>query len=225
MSIDQIIDFVLHINTHLDVLVRDYGVWVYAILFVIVFCETGLVVTPFLPGDSLLFAVGALCGLGSMDLWVSAGVLLAAAILGDAANYGIGHWTGPKVFRMKTSRWFNPRHLERTHVFMEKYGGKAIVLARFAPIVRTFAPFVAGIGRMTYFRFMVYNVAGALAWVVCFLGAGYLFGNIPFVKNNFSLVTLGIIVVSTIPAAVEYLRHRKHRAMERGKEKGKAASG
>lgn len=208
-AIKTIIDFILHINVHLAELVRDYGIWVYLILFLIVFCETGLVVTPFLPGDSLLFAVGAMCGVGSMNLWISMAVLLAAAILGDTVNYWIGSWSGPKVFRASSSRWFNPRHLERTHEFMEKYGGKAIIIARFVPIIRTFAPFVAGIGRMSYFRFMSYNVVGAVIWVGCFVPAGFFFGNMPLVKKNFSLVIIAIIFVSMLPGVIEYLRHRK----------------
>lgn len=207
--VQYLIDFVLHINQHLDVLVRDYGVWVYLVLFLIVFCETGLVVTPFLPGDSLLFAVGALCGAESLDLSVSMAVLLAAAILGDTVNYWIGYWTGPKVFRRKASFWFNPKHLEKAHEFSERYGGKAIVFARFVPIIRTFAPFVAGIGRMTYFRFMMFNVGGGVAWVLCFVPAGYFFGNIPIVRNNFSLVILAIIFVSLLPGVYEYVRQRR----------------
>jgi membrane-associated protein len=204
-----LIDFVLHINVHLDELVRDYGAWVYAVLFVIVFCETGLVVTPILPGDSLLFAVGALCGLGTLDLLVSMLVLLVAAILGDTVNYWIGAWAGPQVFRKKNSRWLNPKHLERTHEFMERYGGKAVIIARFVPIVRTFVPFVAGVGRMSYGRFMMYNVVGAIAWVCCFVPAGYFFGNMPVVKNNFSLVILAIIVVSMLPGIIEFMRQRR----------------
>jgi membrane-associated protein len=209
--IRYLIDFVLHINVHLDELVRDYGAWVYAVLFVIVFCETGLVVTPILPGDSLLFAVGALCGLGTLDLLVSMLVLLVAAILGDTVNYWIGAWAGPQVFRKKNSRWLNPKHLERTHEFMERYGGKAVIIARFVPIVRTFVPFVAGVGRMSYGRFMMYNVVGAIAWVSCFVPAGYFFGNMPLVKNNFSLVILGIIVVSMLPGIIEFMRQRRAR--------------
>jgi len=203
-----LIDFVLHINVHLAELVDRYGPWVYGVLFVIVFCETGLVVTPILPGDSLLFAVGALCGAGSMDLWISMVVLLAAAIIGDTVNYWIGAWAGPQVFRNKTSRWFNPKHLERTHEFMERYGAKAVIIARFVPIVRTFVPFVAGIGRMSYPRFMIYNLVGGVAWVALFVPAGYFFGNIPLVKNNFSLVILGIIAVSMVPGVIEFMRHR-----------------
>jgi membrane-associated protein len=207
--IRYLIDFVLHINVHLDELVRDYGVWVYAVLFLIVFCETGLVITPILPGDSLLFAVGAMCGLGSMNLVVSMLVLLAAAFLGDTVNYWIGAWVGPQVFRKKDSRWLNPKHLERTHEFMERYGAKAVIIARFVPIVRTFVPFVAGVGRMSYGRFMLYNLVGGVAWVGLFVPAGYFFGNMPVVKNNFSLVILAIIFVSMLPGIIEYLRQRR----------------
>ena len=211
-SIKKFLDLVLHLNAHLDAFVQSYGWWVYLLLFLIVFCETGLVATPFLPGDSLLFAVGALCGVGSLDLLPSVVVLLVAAILGDTVNYWIGYWTGPKVFRQRTSRWFNPKHLERAHEFTERYGGKAVVLARFVPIVRTFVPFVTGIGRMTYGRFMSYNVAGGVVWVLGFVLAGFYFGNIPAVKRNFTLVILGIIVVSMLPGVIEYLRYRQERA-------------
>ena len=210
-SIKKFLDFVLHLNAHLDAFVQSYGLWVYLLLFVIVFCETGLVATPFLPGDSLLFAVGALCGVGSLDLLPSVVVLLVAAILGDTVNYWIGYWTGPKVFRQRASRWFNPSHLERAHEFTERYGGKAVVLARFVPIVRTFVPFVTGIGRMTYVRFMSYNVGGGVAWVLGFVLAGFYFGNIPTVKRNFTLVILGIIAVSMLPGVIEYLRYRQAR--------------
>jgi membrane-associated protein len=203
------VDFVLHLNDHLGELVQNYGPWVYLILFLIVFCETGLVVTPFLPGDSLLFAVGALCGTGALDLTTCIVLLLIAAILGDTVNYWIGHWVGPKVFHYQKSRWLNPKHLERTHAFMEKYGGKAIIFARFAPILRTFAPFVAGIGRMTYARFMMYNVVGGIAWVLGFLLVGYFFGGLEVVKRNFTLIILAIIVISFIPPFLEFYRHWK----------------
>lgn len=210
-TLRELLDYVLHLNVHLDALVQSYGPWIYLLLFLIIFCETGLVVTPFLPGDSLLFAIGALCGIGTLDLGTCAALLLVAAILGDTVNYWIGHWTGPKVFRRKASWWLNPAHLERTHQFMEKYGAKAIVLARFMPIVRTFAPFIAGIGRMTYGRFMSYNVIGGILWVMGFLLAGYYFGNFPVVKRNFSLIIMAIIVLSILPAVFEVLRHRMAR--------------
>jgi membrane-associated protein len=201
-------DIALHLDRHLAEVIRQYGTWTYGILFLIVFLETGLVVTPLLPGDSLLFAAGAFAALGSLDIGLLFLLLAVAAILGDTLNYGIGHYLGPKVFHYEKSRFFNPDHLRRTHAFYEKYGGKTIVIARFVPIVRTFAPFVAGIGAMNYRRFVVYNVAGGLLWVAVCLGAGYFFGNLPFVKKNFSLVILAIVVISVLPAVVEYLRHR-----------------
>lgn len=205
-TILHFLDVLLHLNRHLAEFVQNYGPWVYLLLFLIVFCETGLVVTPILPGDSLLFAVGALCGIGVMDLSLSGVLLVGAAILGDTVNYAIGYRVGPKIFRKQTSRWLNPKHLDRTHEFMERYGAKAIVLARFAPILRTFAPFVAGIGKMTYFRFMTYNVVGGIAWVAGFLLAGYFFGNIPAVKRNFTFVIFAIIILSILPIVVESWR-------------------
>ena len=213
--IKKLIDMVLHMDKHLDHLVQNYGVWVYAIIFLIVFAETGLVVTPFLPGDSLLFAIGALCARPEgLNFVVAFALLVVAAILGDTVNYWIGSIVGPKVFHKKESRWLNPRHLERTHQFYEKYGAKTIILARFLPIIRTFAPFVAGIGRMTYGKFFTYNVVGALVWVTLFMVAGYFFGNFPAVKKNFGLVILGIIGVSCIPVVTEYFRHRREARTE-----------
>jgi len=206
--ISQMVDFVVHIDHHLDQIIRTYGGWTYLLLFGIVFCETGLVVTPFLPGDSLLFAVGAFAARGSLDLTTSLLVLAIAGILGDSVNYWIGARVGPAVFHRKESRLFNPAHLERTHRFYEKYGGKTIVLARFLPILRTFAPFVAGIGRMSYAKFLAYNVIGAAVWVGLFVLAGYFFGNIPIVRDNFSLVILAIIVLSVVPVVSELIRHR-----------------
>lgn len=200
-----------HHFTHLDQtlgdLVRQYGAWSYGILFAIVFAETGLVITPFLPGDSLLFAAGALAGLGSIRLDLAAGVLIAAAILGDTVNYWIGQYLGHRL--LAWGRLIRKEHIDRTHAFFEKYGGKTIIIARFVPIVRTFAPFVAGIGEMTYSRFLAYNVIGALLWVFICVGLGYLFGNLPLVKNNFSLVILAIIVISIMPAVVEFIRARR----------------
>lgn len=208
--IRKAIDMVLHLDKHLDQLVANYGPWVYAIIFLIVFAETGLVVTPFLPGDSLLFAIGALCARPEGLNFVLAFVLLCvAAILGDTVNYWIGASVGPKIFHKKESRWLNPKHLERTHAFYEKYGGKTIIIARFLPIIRTFAPFVAGVGRMTYPRFFAYNVVGGLIWVTLFMVAGFFFGNWPIVRNNFSLVILAIIGISMIPLVTEYWRHRR----------------
>jgi membrane-associated protein len=206
--LSQLIDFVLHIDAHLDLIIQDYGLITYVLLFVIVFCETGLVVTPFLPGDSLLFAVGAFAARGSLSLPVALAVLAAAAILGDTANYWIGAVVGPKVFHRENVRFLNRKHLERTHEFYERYGGKTIVIARFVPIVRTFAPFVAGIGKMAYGHFLSYNVIGGAAWVVGFVMAGFWFGNIPVVKRNFTLVIFAIIVVSVLPAVIEFFRQR-----------------
>lgn len=205
----QFIDIILHLDTHLNQWLDLLGPWLYIVLFLIVFCETGLVATPFLPGDSLLFALGALAATPGTALelkWLMA-TLITAGILGDSVNYSIGKYLGPKVFREK-SRWFRRDYLLRTEAFYEKHGGKTIVIARFMPIFRTFAPFVAGIGRMKYRRFVLFNVTGAISWVVAFLLGGYFFGNIPSVKQNFHIVILGIIVVSLIPACVEYLRAR-----------------
>ena len=202
------VDLLLHLDRHLHAVIQDYGVWTYLILLLIVFCETGLVVTPFLPGDSLLFAVGTFAAAGALDVWLVSVLLIAAAVVGDAVNYAIGAAVGPRVFRRDDVRFLNRRHLERTHAFYERYGPVTIVIARFVPIVRTFAPFVAGIGRMTYVRFAIYNVAGAVLWVVLLVGAGYLFGNIPVVRRNFSLVILAIIVISILPGVVEFLRQR-----------------
>ena len=207
------IEYVLHLNKHLGDLATTYGAWIYAIMFVVVFCETGLVITPFLPGDTLLFAAGAIAATtGALNPWLIILVLGTAAVLGDAANYSIGKFIGPKVFHYKRSLLFNPEHLDRAHHFYEKYGGKTIIIARFVPIIRTFAPFVAGIGTMGYRRFAVYNVTGAALWVIIVTWAGYAFGNVPFVKNNFSAVILAIIVISVMPAVIEYFRHRRESA-------------
>ncbi|MFN8091028.1 MAG: DedA family protein [Vicinamibacteria bacterium] len=202
------VDFFLHLDTHLAQVIHAYGTWTYALLFLIVFLETGLVVTPFLPGDSLLFAAGSFAALGALDVSALFLLLSVAAVLGDTANYAIGKYLGPKVFHFPKSRFFNPEHLRRTHDFYEKYGAKTIVIARFVPIVRTFAPFVAGIGKMSYPKFLAYNVAGGVLWVAVCVFAGYFFGNLPFVKKNFTLVILAIIFVSVLPAVVEFLRHR-----------------
>ena len=199
----SLIDFILHIDQHLIELTQTYGLWIYAILFLIVFCETGLVVTPFLPGDSLLFAAGAVAALGGMNVHMAAALLLAAAVIGDAANFAIGKYFGEKLFAKPDSRVFKREYLDKTHAFYEKYGGKTIILARFVPIVRTFAPFVAGMGDMHYGRFIRYNILGALVWVGLLTYAGYFFGELPAVKNNFGLVVIGIIVVSVLPMAVE----------------------
>jgi membrane-associated protein len=208
-----LIDIFLHLDKHLTQFVATYGGWVYALLFLIVFAETGLVVTPFLPGDSLLFAAGALAAAGGLNVWAVIALLSIAAVLGDAVNYAAGRFVGPRVFNATDRssglhRLLNRDHLQRTHAFFEKYGGKAVVLGRFVPIVRTFVPFVAGAGAMTYARFAVYNVVGGLIWVgICTL-AGYAFGTVPIVKNNFSLFALGIVFVSVIPIGIELIRHR-----------------
>lgn len=207
--IKYLVDFILHLDRHLVALVAQHGVWTYAILFLIIFCETGLVVTPFLPGDSLIFAVGALSAKGVLSFFVVTAVMIVAAILGDTLNYWIGYRVGPRVFTSESSRWLNRQHLDKTHQFYEKYGGKTIIIARFMPIIRTFAPFVAGIGRMSYGKFLLYNVVGGVLWIVLFMVAGYLFGNIPIVRRNFTLVIFGIIIVSVLPGVIEYLRARR----------------
>ena len=205
-------DFVVRLDVHLAAFIAEHGAWVYALLFVIVFCETGLVVTPFLPGDSLLFVVGALAAAGGMDIGLVMALLVAAALSGDNVNYWIGRWAGPKVFRSDEARWLNRKHLERTHAFYERHGGKAIILARFVPIVRTYVPFVAGIGAMPYGRFLAFSVAGALLWVVSLSLAGYWFGNIPAVKDNLALVIVAIVAISVAPIALEFARARARRA-------------
>jgi len=200
------IDLALHLDSHLYELVSDYGLWVYALLFLIVFAETGFVATPFLPGDSLLFAAGTIAATGALNPHGVVPLLTLAAILGDTANYWIGHYAGPRVFRKQKSLFFNSAYLDRTTEFYERHGGKTIILARFIPIIRTFAPFVAGIGRMAYPRFLSYNVVGALLWVPAFVYAGYFFGNLPFIKRSFSLVIVAIIFISVVPAAVEFIK-------------------
>ena len=213
----DLIDIFLHVDRHLLELVADYGVWIYGILFLIVFAETGLVVTPFLPGDSLLFAAGALAATGALNLWLVALLLLAAAITGDAVNYAVGRSVGLRVIELARTdpRWgrvINPAYIARAHEFFERRGGKAVVLARFVPIVRTFVPFVAGVAEMSYSAFAFYNVTGAVAWVSICIGAGYLFGNVPIVKDNFSLVALGIVGVSLLPMVFEIMNARRARS-------------
>ncbi|MCX6141103.1 MAG: DedA family protein [Candidatus Kapabacteria bacterium] len=203
------LDFILHIDIHLAALTAAYGVWTYAVLFLIVFAETGLVVTPFLPGDSLLFAAGALCTLGTLDVSVLMGLLIVAAVVGDGVNYAIGKNIGERLFSSTSSRLLKKEHLDRTHAFYEKHGGRTIILARFIPIIRTFAPFVAGIGSMSYRQFLAYNVVGAVVWVASFLLLGYYFGNQPFVKQNFTLVIGVIIIISVIPGIIEVIRSKK----------------
>ncbi len=204
------VDVLLHLDRHISDLVTWSGGWVYVVLFLVVFAETGLVVTPFLPGDSLLFAVGSLCALGVLSLEMVVVVLTGAAIIGDAVNYAIGRRFGSFIVEHpRWQRWIRREHMDRTHAFYERYGGKTIVLARFVPIVRTFAPFIAGLGAMTYRRFAIFNVSGAVVWVLSFSVLGYFFGNVPAVKENFSLVIVGIIAISILPAVVEYIRQRR----------------
>jgi membrane-associated protein len=210
----ELVDLLLHVDRSLLDLVENYGTWVYGILFLIVFAETGLVVTPFLPGDSLLFATGALAASGALDVRVAAVLMVTAAIAGDAVNYSIGRSVGVRIIRLSRAdarwgRWVNPVYIDRAHAFFERYGGKAVVLGRFMPIVRTFVPFVAGVAEMSYPAFALYNVTGALVWVTVCVGSGYLFGNFPVVRDNFSLVALGIVIVSLLPMAFEYVRYRR----------------
>ena len=210
--IKSLIDFFLHLDQHLGELIRNYGLWTYLILFLIIFCETGLVVTPFLPGDSLLFAAGTFAARGDLSVFWLFIILSIAAIIGDTVNYWIGHFVGPKVFHKENVRLLNKKHLERTHAFYEKYGGKTIIIARFIPIIRTFAPFVAGIGSMTYWRFITYNIVGGILWVGICVFAGFFFGNIEIVQRNFSLVVLAIVLISVLPVVIEFLRHRMGRS-------------
>jgi membrane-associated protein len=212
--IRKLIDFIIHIDRHLAAIIADYGLWTYGVLFLIIFVETGLVVMPFLPGDSLLFAAGAFCAKPETGLNVHAmaGLLFVAAVLGDTLNYWAGHKVGPAVFKREDSVWLRKKHLDRAHEFFERYGGRAVILARFVPFVRTFVPFVAGVGAMTYSRFLAYNVLGGFIWIYFFTYAGYMFGNQPFVQKNFKLVILAIIILSILPMVVEFVREwRKSR--------------
>ena len=204
----KLIDFILHIDQHLAEIVASYGMWTYGLLFLIIFAETGLVIMPLLPGDSLLFAAGALCALpdSHLNVHLMALMLFVAAVLGDTVNYWVGHKVGPAVFKREDSIWLRKKHLERAHEFFEKYGGRAIILARFVPIVRTFVPFVAGVGAMTYPRFIAYNIIGGFVWIYAFLYLGYFFGNLPVVKENFGLVIIAIIILSVLPMVIEFVR-------------------
>lgn len=203
----QFIDVVLHLDQHLTALIAHYGHWVYGILFLIIYCETGLVVTPFLPGDSLLFVAGTLAATGALDVQWLIWLLMAAAFLGDNTNYWIGRFLGPRVFKVQ-SRWLNHAYLDKTEAFYEKHGGKTVLLARFLPILRTFAPFVAGIGHMLYGRFVLFSILGAVAWINSLVLAGYFFGNIPLIKNNLTVVILGIVAVSFMPGLIHFVRER-----------------
>ncbi|MBI5640615.1 MAG: DedA family protein [Nitrospirae bacterium] len=201
-------DIFMHLDRHLGTVIQNYGLWTYLILFLIIFCETGLVVTPILPGDSLLFAVGAFSAIGVLKVEMLFLLLSVAAVLGDTVNYWIGHYIGPRIFHKENVRFLNREYLDRTHRFYERYGGKTIILARFVPIIRTFAPFVAGVGSMTYARFILYNISGGIIWISVFVFGGYYFGNIPIVKRNFTLVIMAIIFISILPGIIEFIRHR-----------------
>lgn len=203
-----LVDFILHIGDHLQELVKNYGNWIYAILFAIVFCETGLVVLPFLPGDSMLFAAGAIAAVGDMNIFMLIGLLIVAAVLGDFVNFEIGKHFGQKLFSNPDSKIFKQSYLQKTHDYYEKYGGRTIIIARFIPIVRTFAPFVGGMGKMNYAQFARYNIIGAILWVVSFTTLGYFFGQLPFVKQHFSWIMIAIIVFSVVPMIIEIIRHR-----------------
>lgn len=204
----QIIDFFLHLDKYLNNVIVEYGVWTYAILFLVIYCETGFVVTPFLPGDSLLFAAGAFAASGSLNIVWLCLLLIAAALLGNTTNYWIGYHVGDRVFKEPRPKWAKKEYLDKTHAFYEKYGGKTIIIARFVPFVRTFAPFVAGVGRMTYLKFESYDLIGGTTWVLVCCLSGFFFGNLPFVKNNFSVVIFAIIGISVLPAAIELVRHK-----------------
>ncbi len=216
--ITTLINLFLHLDQHLNVIIRDYGLWTYLLLFVIIFIETGLVLTPFLPGDSLLFAAGSFAALGALDIRWLAAFLPLAAIAGDSTNYWIGRGIGGKLLAGKGSRFINKAYLDRTHNFYEKYGRKTIILARFVPIVRTFAPFVAGIGKMRYSQFITFSVVGSLCWIPVFVLGGFYFGNIPVVKRNFTLVIFAIIIISVLPAIFEFLRQRNQSSKNNQKE-------
>ena len=207
-----LLDIVLHLDAHLLALVQEYGVWVYAILFFIIFAETGLVIAPFLPGDSLLFVIGALCGMGSLDLEVALPLLILAAFMGDNTNYWIGRLLGLRLLEHASPRFIKHEHLEKTHAFYAKHGGKTVIFARFLPIIRTFAPFVAGIGTMNYRHYVMFSIIGGVSWIGSLILAGYFFGNIPVIKDNLTLMILVIVVVSFVPAMIEFLRHRRQRA-------------
>ncbi|HOG10089.1 MAG TPA: DedA family protein [Smithella sp.] len=204
----HLIDFFLHLDKYLPLIIQSFGIWAYVIMFLVIFCETGLVVTPILPGDSLLFALGAFAAQGALNIEILLISLCIAAVAGDTVNYSIGKFLGPKVFHYPDSRFFKREYLVRTHQFYEKHGGKTIIIARFIPIIRTFAPFVAGIGTMKYLRFISYNVVGGISWICLFLLAGYYFGGIPAVKRNFTLVIIAIIIISVMPGVIEYVRQK-----------------
>jgi membrane-associated protein len=209
------VDFFIHLDKYLPLIIQSFGIWAYVILFMVIFCETGLVVTPILPGDSLLFALGAFAAHGALNIEILLILLCIAAIAGDTVNYSIGHYIGPKVFHYQDSRFFKKEYLLRTHQFYEKHGGKTIVIARFVPIIRTFAPFVAGIGAMKYSKFILYNICGGISWICLFLLGGYFFGGMPIVKHNFTLVIIAIIIISVMPGIFEYWRQRRNISREK----------
>lgn len=210
----QFIDVFIHLDKYLTTIIQSYGTWTYLILFSIIFCETGLVVLPFLPGDSLIFAAGALAALGALDIKWLIILMCIAAVAGDTVNYWIGYWVGPKIFQKENVKLLNKKHLMEAHAFYEKYGGITIILARFMPFVRTFAPFVAGIGTMSYWRFMSYNVVGGILWINIFGWLGYYFGNMPYIKKNFSLVILAIVIISVMPAVIEYFKRKRRTGVQ-----------
>jgi membrane-associated protein len=210
----QFIDIFIHLDKYLTTIIQNYGTWTYLILFAIIFCETGLVVLPFLPGDSLIFAAGALAALGALDIKWLIILMCLAAVAGDTVNYWIGWWVGPKIFQKENVKLLNKKHLMEAHAFYEKYGGITIILARFMPFIRTFAPFVAGIGTMSYWRFMSYNVIGGIAWINIFGWLGYYFGNMPYIKKNFSLVIIAIVVISVMPAVIEYFKRKRQAGVQ-----------
>ena len=203
-----VLDFFLHLDVHLQLMIASMGVWIYVVLFLVIFCETGLVITPFLPGDSLLFAIGAICGIGGLNIAIIIPLLMLAANTGDAVNYFTGKYLGVKLLKSENSKYLNKKHLERTHKFYEKHGGKTLIFARFVPIVRTFAPFVAGVGQMTFRKFAAFSIVGGFIWVASLVWLGYAFGNSDFVKKNFSLVIGAIILLSVLPVVVEFFKHR-----------------
>ncbi|MCG6533377.1 MAG: DedA family protein [Syntrophales bacterium LBB04] len=207
-TIAYFFDLFVHLDQHLNTFIQFFGVWVYLIIFLVIFCETGLVVTPILPGDSLLFALGSVAAMGILEVKLLIAVLIIAAVAGDTVNYAVGKFFGPRIFQQKSNRFFKREYLDKTHKFYEKHGGKTIFLARFIPIIRTFAPFVAGIGSMTYSRFIFYNISGGVSWIFLFIAAGYYFGTIPLVKHNFTLVILAIVVISMLPGIIEFFRQR-----------------
>jgi membrane-associated protein len=208
----KLIDIALHLDRYLSAIIQQYGLWTYAILFLVIFVETGFVIMPFLPGDSLLFAAGTFAALKALHLGWLILLLSAAAIIGDTVNYWVGYHLGMKLFTREDARFFKKKHLERTHAFYEKHGGKTIIIARFVPIIRSFAPLVAGIGRMSYGRFLAFNIIGGVGWVVLLTGAGYFFGTLPLIKNNFSIAVVAIIAISTVPIVVEYVKHRRQKS-------------